>query len=155
MNKEPENSIIPESSVPSKTIMQSAKDFVSGVLSPLKGKDMSQLLEDFTSEMTLVAEGLSEDQQKLTQETERLSAQQTELEQRILDGFHDTETDNEEMRKEIRSLKARLDKAEKALQDKKHKKGDGLASVLKQATWLVGILAGAWVLVTLINFFKP
>ena len=60
----------------------------------------------------------------------------------------------QEMRKEIRSLKGRLDKAEKALQDKKHKKGDGLASVLKQATWLVGILAGAWVLVTLINFFK-
>ena len=154
MNKEPENGIIPESSVPPRTIMQSAKDFVSGVFSPLKGKDMNQLMEDFTAEMTLVAEGLSEDQQKLTQETDRLAAQQTELEQRMLDGFHDADTSAAEMRREISALKNRLEKAEKALQDKKSKKGDGLSSVLRQATWLVGILAGAWVLVTLINFFK-
>lgn len=150
MNKQEDTSLTTESASP-KTIVQSAKDFVSGVLSPLKGKDMGQMVEDFTSEMTLVAEGLSEDQEKLARDTERLSAQQTELEQRMLDGFHDQDVTADEMRKEIVSLKNRLDKAEKLLQEKKQKKSDGLTGVLRQATWLVAIGAGAWIIVTIIN----
>ena len=73
MNKPEENELIPETA-DKKTIVQSAKDFMNGVLSPLKGQDIGQLVEDFTAEMTLVAEGLSEDQQKLFQEADRLSA---------------------------------------------------------------------------------
>lgn len=152
MNKQEETSLIPEPN-PSKTVIQSAKDFVNGVLSPLKGKDMGQMVEDFTAEMTLVAEGLSEDQEKLARDTERLSAQQTELEQKMLDGFHDQDVTAEELRKDIVSLKNRLDKAEKLLQEKKTKKSEGLAGVLRQATWLIAIGAGAWIIVTLINAF--
>ena len=152
MNKQEETSLIPEPN-PSKTVIQSAKDFVNGVLSPLKGKDMGQMVEDFTAEMTLVAEGLSEDQEKLARDTERLSAQQTELEQKMLDGFHDQDVTAEELRKDIVSLKNRLDKAEKLLQEKKTKKSEGLAGVLRQATWLITIGAGAWIIVTLINAF--
>ena len=66
MNKPEENELI-EENAEHKTIVQSAKDFMNGVLSPLKGKDMGQMVETFTSEMTLVAEGLSEDQQRLSQ----------------------------------------------------------------------------------------
>ena len=152
MNKAEETEIIPETEAP-KTIMQSAKDFMNGVLSPLKGKDIGQMVEDFTAEMTLVAEGLSEDQQKLTQETDRLSAQQTELEQRMLDGFHDADVSTKEMQKEIASLRARLDKAEKQLQDRKDQKPkkEGLYAILRQATWLVAIASGAWIIVTIIN----
>ena len=124
---------------------------MNGVLSPLKGKDMGQLMEDFTAEMTLVAEGLSEDQQKLARETEKLSAQQTELEQRVLDGFHDADVSNDEMRREIAALRSRLDKAEKLLQEKKSRKAGGLADILRQATWLVAVGAGAWIIVTIIN----
>lgn len=155
MNKQEETDLIPESAS-QKNLVQSAKDFMNGVLSPLKGKDMGQLVEDFTSEMTLVAEGLSEDQQKLAQESERLSAQQTELEQRMLDGFHDSGVTADELRKEISSLRSRMDKAEKMLQEKKERKGkksDGISGILRQATWLVGIGAGAWIIVTIIQTF--
>ena len=153
MNKQDQGEILSEEAAP-KNLVQQAKDFMNGVLSPLKGKDVGQLVEDFTSEMTLVVEGLSEDQTKLAQETQQLSAQQTELEQRLLDGLHDADVSAGEMKKEIASLRARLDKAEKQLQEKKTKKADGIAGILRQATWLAGILAGAWIIVTIINFFK-
>ena len=155
MNKPEENELIPEPA-DRKTIVQSAKDFMNGVLSPLKGQDVGQLVENFTAEMTLVAEGLSEDQQRLSQQTDRLSAQQTELEQHMLDGFHDADVTADEMRKEIADLRSRLDKAEKQLdrREQKAKKGDGLIGILRQATWLVAIAAGAWIVVTVINALK-
>ena len=159
MNKQDElqkpeaSDVVPETAPP-KTLVQQAKTFMNGVLSPLKGKDIGQLVEDFTAEMTLVIEGMSEDQTKLAQDTQRLSAQQTELEQHMLDGFHDAETSENELRKEITSLKNRLDKAEKQLQEKKGKHSEGLASILRQATWLAAIIAGAWIIVTVINLFR-
>ncbi len=154
MNKEEENAVlVSEAEEPKKNMVQSAKEFMTGVFNPLKGKDLNQLVEDFTSEMTLVAEGLSEDQQKLFRETDKLSAQQTELEQRLLDGLHDADVENKELRKEVRDLTARLDKAEKALSEKKSKKSDGLVSIIRQATWLVAIFSAAWVIVTIIKAF--
>ena len=33
-----------------KGIVRTAKDFMNGVLSPLKGKDMNQMVEEFTAE---------------------------------------------------------------------------------------------------------
>ena len=155
MNKDEENQLIQEPAE-KKNIMQSAKDFMNGVLSPLKGQDVGQLVESFTAEMTLVAEGLSEDQQKLSQETDRLSAQQTELEQHMLDGFHDADVTSDELRKEIASLRTRLEKAEKQLEkrEQKAKKGEGLIGILRQATWLVAIASGAWIIVTVINALK-
>ena len=154
MNKEEENAVlVSEAEEPKKNMVQSAKEFMTGVFNPLKGKDLNQLVEDFTSEMTLVAEGLSEDQQKLFRETDKLSAQQTELEQRLLDGLHDADVENKELRKEVRDLTARLDKAEKALSEKKSKKSDGLVYIIRQATWLVAIFSAAWVIVTIIKAF--
>ncbi len=151
-NNQEEKDLIAAPDAP-KTIVQSAKNFMNGVLSPLKGKDLGVMVEDFTAEMTLVAEGLSEDQQKLSQETQRLSAQQTELEQRMLDSFHDSDVSMGEMRREIASLRSRLEKAEKVIQEKKLKRTEGLTAVLRQATWLAAIAGGAWILVTLIHAF--
>ena len=153
MSYQDENDVLTPAEEPKKNVMQSAKDFMTGMLNPLKGKDLGQLVEDFTAEMTLVAEGLSEDQQKLFQETDKLSAQQTELEQRLLDGLHDAEVENKELRREVQSLTARLDKAEKIIADKKLKKSDGLLSIIRQATWLVAIFSAAWVIVTIIRAF--
>lgn len=139
---------------PSKTLVQSAKDFMSGVLSPLKGKDVGQLVEEFTAEMTLVAEGLSEDQQKLSEENEKLAAQQSLMEQNLLDQLHDVQVTMDEMRSEITTLRGRLDKAEKSIGEKKIKKVEGFTGLLRQATWLAGILVGGWILVTIIKFFQ-
>ena len=134
-----------------KAVAQSARAFVSGMLSPLK--DMSRLVEDFTAEMTLVAEGLSEDQQRLREQTDSLSAAQTlqeEATRRSLSAQADKIAAQE---KEIALLKSRLDRVEKALNEKKAKgrRLDGLTGALRQATWLVGLLAGAWVVTTLIR----
>ena len=153
MDHQDENSL-PAQQGGKKPLAQSAKDFMAGVLSPLKGRDVSQLVEDFTAEMTLVAEGLSEDQARLAQEQDKLSAQQTELEQQLLDRLHDAEVTAGEMRKEIDALAARLEKAEKTAREKKLKKVEGFTGLLRQATWLAAILGGAWVLTTIINLFK-
>ena len=148
-----DSELIPQEAPP-KNIVQSAKDFMSGVLSPLKGKDVGQLVEDFTAEMTLVAEGLSEDQQKLSEENEKLAAQQTLMEQNLLDQLHDAQVTMDEMRSEITTLRGRLDKAEKSIGEKKIKKVEGFTGLLRQATWLAGILVGGWILVTIIKFFQ-
>ena len=148
-----DSELIPQGAPP-KNIVQSAKDFMSGVLSPLKGKDVGQLVEDFTAEMTLVAEGLSEDQQKLAQENEKLAAQQTLMEQNLLDQLHDSNVTIQEMQREMDDLKARLAKAEKTAAEKKIKKVEGFTGLLRQATWLAGVIIGGWIIVTIINFFK-
>ena len=44
--QEERTDLIPEETPP-KTIVQSAKDFMNGVLSPLKGKDVGQMVEEF------------------------------------------------------------------------------------------------------------
>ena len=47
-----------------------------------------------------------------------------------------------------------LEKAAKKEKDQKAKVSERLTGVLRQATWLAGILAGAWVIVTIINLFN-
>ena len=100
--------------------------------------------------MTLVIEGLSEDQEKLARQTDRLDAQQTQLEQRLIDEVHDLNVALDESKKELTALKGRLDKLEK--QSEKGKKG--VTAALRQATWLVGIAVIGWIVVTVINLFK-
>ena len=51
-------------------LMRGARDFIENTWSSLKGKDLNQAVEEFTSEMTLVAEGLSEDQNALRRDGE-------------------------------------------------------------------------------------
>ena len=136
-----------------KDLIGSAKEFMNGVLSPLKGRDVGQMVEEFTSEMTLVAEGLSEDQKALADRTDKLSAQQTELEESLLGRIHDLDADLRELQDRIKAAENRISKAEHA-QQSKDKKREGLHGILRQCTVLAAILAGAWVIVTLINFFK-
>ena len=147
--QEENQDVIPQQDQP-KGIVRTAKDFMNGVLSPLKGKDMNQMVEDFTAEMTLVIEGMSEDQEKLTRQTDRLDAQQTQLEQRLIDEMHDVNVALEENKKELSTLKTKLDKMEK--QGEKGKKG--IVAALRQATWLVGIAVIGWIIVTVINLFN-
>lgn len=154
MSKQEEQQLSPAEAAPKKGLVQSAQAFMNGVLSPLKGRDVGQMVEEFTSEMTLVAEGLSEDQARLQERVERLKAEHTQLEAHLQDQLHDAQVDAQELREQLAALSKRLDKAEKAAADKKLKKAEGLSAVLRQATWLVGILAGAWVLVTVLRFFQ-
>ncbi len=132
---------------PKKDIVQSAKDFFGGAFGLTKNKDLNSLIEEFTSEMTLVVEGLSEDQANLFKAQDTLSAQQT--------------IDHEEQMSEIKDMKNRVKDLEKSMTDikklvaeKKIKKVEGFTGLVRQATWLVSILAGSWIVVTIFNFFK-
>ena len=140
-------------------LVRGARDFIENTFASLKGKDMNQAVEEFTSEMTLVAEGLSEDQAALRQDVDRLSAQQTLLEEKLLRGGKDAREEANELRdalkqnkKQAEAREKRVDGLEKALRetDKKPAKM-GLGQILRQATWMVGIICGAWVIVTILK----
>lgn len=134
-----------------KDLIHSAKDFVNNIFQPLKGKDLNLAVEEFTSEMTLVIEGLSEDQERTAQQVDQLSARQTILEESLLSRLEETELALSDAQKEMKALQKKLEKAEKAAADKKISKVSGFTGMLRQATWLVGIAVGGWIIVTLIK----
>ncbi|MBR3904274.1 MAG: hypothetical protein IKJ51_00990 [Clostridia bacterium] len=148
-NMEQEN--LPAVPEEKKDLIHSAKDFVNNIFQPLKGKDLNQAVEEFTSEMTLVIEGLSEDQERTAQQVDQLSARQTILEESLLSRLEETELALSDAQKEMKALQKKLEKAEKAAADKKISKVSGFTGMLRQATWLVGIAVGGWIIVTLIK----
>lgn len=127
----------------------------------VKGENTAQLVEQFTAEMTLVAEGLCEDQAKLRRAAEELRTAQEQSEQRLdsrmeaLDTAlreNQRETDRrlDEMARRLNALESR--QAAKEARGRESKRRD--AGLIRQLTVLVSIVAGAWVLVTILNLFK-
>ena len=138
-------------------LVQSAKDFIGNAFGGGKNQDLPQLIEEFTSEMTLVIEGISQDLDHVSKQTDLLSAAQVEGVEDLRRKLNDTQKDAREASRRMDDLAARLDKLEKdnkAEKEKKVKAGERVTGVLRQATWLAAIIAGAWVLVTIINLFK-
>ena len=138
-------------------IMKSVGDFFGSAFGG-KSQDINALIEEFTSEMTLVAEGLSQDQDRLNQNCDRLEARQAESEERLSLRLNEIQSQAREDRKTLQDLDRRLKKIEDSLEkaEKSRKADKGHASerwtgMLRQATWLFGIICGAWVIVTLIN----
>ena len=127
-----------------------------GALKMVKGENTNQLIEQFTAEMTLVAEGLCEDQTKLRREVDGLMTQEDKRIQKLESTINLLETSLEEERKnhdqdvtELRNRVSQLEKQAKVTgKDKKKSR-----TIIRDLTWLVGIAAGAWVIVTIINAF--
>ena len=110
-------------------IVQATKDFFGNALSTVKGKDLSTLVEDFSSEMTLVAEGLSEDQAKLHELCQSVAAQQTidreELDQAIGQVSDTMASANERigvLETAVQKLQKTLEQIEKKTEEKKKHK---------------------------------
>lgn len=122
------------------------KEFLQGTLQSLKGPGLENLVEEFTSEMTTVAEGLWEDQRKLQEEVTDLSVRQTLWEDQE-DKSHAALSD------EVQRLEARLGEMGKRLHqlEGKQQKLGKRSRVLFQVTVIVAIAAGAWVVTTLIQ----
>ena len=120
-------------------IIRRSKDILDTAVSGLKGKDMYTLVDTFTSEMTLVAEGLSEDLRHTKQELALLAADQTIISEELprLEG-------------EIRQLQKRIETLEKR-QDKQTAKRGTLSGVLRQVTIIAAIIAAAWVVTELLK----
>ena len=162
MTENEKNLIVQEESLPAAEeaagkkpgLVRGARDFIENTFATLKGKDMNQAVEEFTSEMTLVAEGLSEDQEKLRRDVDQLTAQQTMTEEKLSRGAKEQKAALEEQKKRAETIEKRLDALEKAQKEagKKPQKM-GLGQILRQATWMVGILCAAWVIVTVLKTF--
>lgn len=128
-----------------------------GALKMVKGENTNQLIEKFTAEMTLVAEGLCEDQTKLRREVDDLFSQEDRQDQKLDSRITLLESTLDEERNahdrdvtELRNRLAALEKkAAKGPAKEKHKFG----SVITGLTVMVAIAAAAWVIVTVINKF--
>jgi len=129
------------------------KEFLGGAIHALKGPDVESLVEDFTSEMTVVAEGLCDDQMRLRQAVDDISAQQTLLEQQTSDARQEIYGKLDQFQKDANTKLSDMQKRLQALETKQSKLGKKNGTIT-QLTWLVGIAAGAWVLVTLLNLLK-
>ncbi len=144
-------------SVPEQSKTENApQKFWNGALKLVKGENTAKLIEDFTAEMTLVAEGLCEDQTKLRREVDKMFTDEDrhiqkveskiDLVEKLVDeektAFDQTVT---ELRNRIAVLEKKAGK--EATRSKNGK------SIVRDLTWLVGIAAGAWVLVTIIQKF--
>lgn len=146
---EAENTLAaPEEPAKKPGLMRGARDFIENTFNSLKGKDLNQAVEEFTGDMTLVIEGLSEDMTALRRDTDRNSAQLTILENETDAADEARQAEIADLRKEIASLEKRLKALEKP--DKKAMK-PGVSAILKQVTWIVGIFSISWVLVTLLK----
>ena len=98
-------------------LMKATKDFFGNALSTVKGKDLTSLVEEFSSEMTLVAEGLCEDQRLLRREVDQIIAQDDRRIQALQSRIDATETMLEEERtahdRDVTELRSRLATLEK------------------------------------------
>ena len=142
------------------------KKLWDNALRAVKGENTMQVVEDFTAEMTLVAEGLCEDQGRLRRAVEDLEAEQDRLRQRTAseqEALDDAlRRERAETEEKLSALSRRVEALEKQVKqlssEKEHAKGKKPrfpGNWMQQLTVLAGIVCGSWVLVTLLNLLKP
>ena len=128
-----------------------------GALKMVKGENTNQLIEQFTAEMTLVAEGLCEDQTKLRREVDGMMTEEDRRIQKQESRIDLLETSLEEERKahdrDLTELRNRLATLEKQVSKAPAKEKKKAGSIISGLTLLVGIAAAAWVIVTVLNVF--
>ena len=139
-----------------KTLTEKPKKTLwDGALKMVKGENTNQLIEQFTAEMTLVAEGLCEDQTKLRREVDNMTTQQDRRIQKLESRIDLLETSLDEERKahdkDVTELRNRLSTLEKQAAKAPAKEKKKAGTIIRDLTWLVGIAAAAWVIVTVIN----
>ena len=140
-----------------KTLTEKPKKLWDGALKMVKGENTNQLIEQFTAEMTLVAEGLCEDQSKLRREVDGMMTQEDRRIQKLESRIDLLETSLEEERnahdKDVTELRNRLAALEKKAAKEPVKEKKKAGTIIRDLTWLVGIAAAAWIVVTILNVF--
>jgi len=126
-------------------LVRKSIDALNGVVGSLKKQDTAILVETFTAEMTLVAEGLNEDLTALEQQVAQLSAQQTLGEDR-------SHTQHEATMQALNDLHKRVEALEKKAEKHARQRGT-VTQALRQATWIAAILGAAWVITALLRTF--
>lgn len=141
------------------SLMTKPKKIWNDALKMVKGEDSAQLIEQFTAEMTLVAEGLCEDQNKLrgeinqiiNKEDQRLQRQETRIDQ--------LETLLEEQQREydriITELRDRLSVLEKKNAQNEKTRNRPFKSkdrnTIRDLTWLIVVAAVAIIVIILVT----
>lgn len=121
----------------------------------IKGENTLQLMEDFTAEMTLVAEGLCEDQNKLRGEVDHLLKEENQRIQKLDSRIMVMETAMEEQQREtdriVTELRSRLAALEKAqARDAQPRKEKKERNRIRDITFLIMTAAAAVIAVTLV-----
>lgn len=131
------------------------KKIWDGALKMVRGENTAQLIENFTAEMTLVAEGLCEDQTTLRREVDKMMTEEDRRIQSLQSKIDETQTLLEEERRahdrDVTELRNRLAALEKKANSKPAKDKGRKGNIIKDLTILVAIAAAAWVIVTLVN----
>lgn len=136
--------MIPEPDDKKGSLIKRSKDLLDTAVSGLKGRDLNVLMDEFTQEMTAVAEGLSEELALARRELAQLSASQTVMEESGAENRRELENRLNELEKKLSALEK---------QREKQLKRGGISMILRQLTVIAAIIAGAWVLVTVLNLF--
>ena len=137
------------------TVTEKPKKIWDGALKMVRGENTNQLIENFTAEMTLVAEGLCEDQSTLRREVDKLFTEEDRRIQALQSKIDATETQLDEERKahdrDVTEFRNRLAALEKKANIKPVREKLRKGNIIRDLTWLVGIAGGAWIIVTLLN----
>lgn len=129
----------------------------NSALKTVKGDSTQTLVENFTAEMTLVAEGLCEDQARLRSKVENIDTDRDRDRQRLQSEIESVETAMREQQRDadekLRVLGDRLTALERSAEKSAKKGKKGLAGLgwLPQVIILAAIVCGSWVLVTLMQ----
>ena len=127
-------------------------------LKVVKGDSTNELVEQFTQEMTLVAEGLCEDQARLRKAVDGLiretDGQRAKSEQDYQDLLRQLEENQKDMHRRLDELSRRISALEKPV----HKEKWNIRSLfsgdlLSRMTLLISIVCGTWLIVTNLNLF--
>ena len=120
-------------------LLEKSKDFFQSAVDSISGKELPRLVEEFTRDMVVIAEGLSEDQAALRDALAIQGEEQDELSVRL-----------REQEKKLNDLQKKVDAL--TLRNEKRKKGEtGLVYILRQATWLAAVIGGFWLAVSLVR----
>ena len=126
-------------------------------LKVVKGEGMNEMVEQFTQEMTLVAEGLCEDQARLRKAVDGLireaEGQRAKSEQDYQELLRQMDESQKETRQKLDELSRRVTTLEKAAAKPQKGLFNLGTDVISRATVLAGIVCGTWLIVTILKLF--
>ena len=125
-------------------------------LKVVKGDSTGELVEQFTQEMTLVAEGLCEDQARLRKAVDGLiretDGQRARSEQDYQDVLRQLGEHQQDTKRRLEELSRRIAALEKpAPKEKKSLRSLFSGDVLGRVTLLVAMVCGTWLAVSALN----
>lgn len=125
----------------------------NGALRMVKGESTAKLIENFTAEMTLVAEGLCEDQSKLRREAEQARSENDRRFQRLESKIDMVESsldqEKETHDRDLTELRERLAYLEKKIPREASRSKKKEHSRVRELTWLIAV-AGAVAIIILV-----